>query len=224
MKKRNALEARLAAAEEIVSVLDEHCATLLAYFCYRHYDCGQGSLGFNELFRELKSLKGIVRKGFSRRTLARHLRHLVEEKQILEVREAQSNLKIKPRIYELSPYFLELTKDLFATKVLYPVQVQEEFKRLEIEPLTIVLLDILVGNCVEMMKRSIEYPEVLAAYFRENVYLHFGNLMQAFRTRVLEANEKDKAIEAVDEFDEFWKQNRNKKWANVRRELKRLET
>jgi len=201
---------RMKKLDEVVSHLDKHCGAILAYLSVIFPE----EIGFNELFRKFKKLKGAP--SFSKGTLGRHLEHLLKEQLIVVREDKDSRLKIKPRKYKLSPYFVEISQDMLEHKLLDPIDALHAMRLEEIQPLTIVLIDIFLGNICEILKNTIKYPEKIADYQRTSVfYYHFENYMKAYRARVLENNEKEKALKTIDDFNKYWVDVRNEKWGDL---------
>ncbi len=204
--------------DKAVESLDRHCSSLLAFFTVMYPD----EFGFNELHRKLRNLNKYSSQASlfkSKTTLSTHMKHLLNKQYIVVRVDKKSKLKIKPRKYTLSPYLVEISKDVINLKALSLNQALEPMRGEDIRPLTIMLIDILLRNVCEFLESVITYPEKLAALYRSVTYWHFDNIMNAYRIRVLEKGEEKAALGAISEFNNAFNEFKREKWLHLIKSL-----
>lgn len=202
------------------STLDEHCCILLVLFDFDRTKHPETTHGFNELYRRLyrDRKKGFIRRGFSRQTLSLHLKHLLE-KGLIEVREnSESNLKIKPRMYKSSKYWNDLSNLLSPIRIPKYEKIVKEFRNYETKPLTALLLGVSAQICIEVFDRSLTYPEFFSRIQRDYIYEFIENMVEVYRSIVLERQEKEEASRAIKMFDDFFLQKIREKYGSVIKE------
>lgn len=200
---------------EQFSKLDERCLILLVLFDMDRSEPQEKTRGFNELYRELreKKKKGEIKLGFTRKTLSLHLKHL-KDHGLIEVREDQtSNLKFKPCMYKASKHWDELMDDLGFMRIPKPEIILKEFKNLEIEQLTTLLLLRCHQLVIQLFERSISFPPLLNRIERDQQYEYIETIAENYQSRVFELGKNVEASKIIKRFDEYYSEKMREKYS-----------
>lgn len=211
------IKKRIEKIDQIASDLDRRCILLMMFFSVRYPKDPKKTYGFNELYRKISKIieETKIRASFTRQSLTTHLRHLLE-KELIEVDEdKESKLKIKPRRYKLSKFYVKLTEDLRPLDIPYPKDLAKRFRFRETEPLTVVLLSMYIELCFEILRKTLTYPETYGPISREYIFSYIENLTKAYRAVVFERNESENALQIFEEFREFVNQKLDDKYDKI---------
>jgi len=189
------MKKRLEKINLVLSRLDRHCLKLLILFEINYERTPEKeSFGFNEFYRKF----GKENK-FNLNVLSVHLNHLVEKK-LLEVKEeTKSKLKIKPKKYRLSRFWIDLRQDIAYFSIPDYQTFLKEFKALNVEEWSILVTTACIIYCIDIFRKSVILPELVAGTQRDIIYNYIEHLSKAFRTSVLEKNESQKALANLEE-------------------------
>lgn len=193
--------------------LDKYCDAILLIFEINH----DKELGFGELYRELIQFERVVRLTFTRPTLSRHLKHLVE-KNILEVREEiESNLTIKPKKYRLREYWAKMLR---TGKYKDYTTIMSEYEDKEIEFITYDFVGKSIDMCLEAFKESISinrkgFPTILGTSY----YLGIMNyIIDNYGKIVVDRNLDESSSSLLNDVKYSIKQILNEKEVNAKKD------
>ena len=200
-------------AKEIQKILfnlrDTHCTTFFAYLTVIYPE----EIGFNALLKALNEDR-YSKKGLSKNTLSNHLKHLLKDKYIVVREESDSNLRLKPRKYKLSPFVVEIFYDVIIRDYdLIESSILDEMRDMELEQLTIILIDIMLSILHDVLIDGIMFPDNIAEYNLDFVLQRkLGIFSTAYKKRVLENNEQEAVFKILKQFVSKWVDFREDNW------------
>jgi hypothetical protein len=194
----------------LLKIRDDHCASLFAYLTVLYPE----EIGFNALLKVLQKEKKTTQVGFSRNTLSNHLNHLLADDFVIVREDSDSNYRLKPRYYKLSPFVVEIFYDvIIRDDVLFESTILDEMKNMELKKLTITLIDIMMSILHEVLIDGIMFPDNIAEYNLDLVLQRkISILVTAYKKRVLEYDEQEAVFNILKEFTKKWVDFREDNW------------
>ena len=176
---------------------DEYCSMLLALFCVKH----PKTLGFNEIRRELSLMTNNVNT--SPNALNRHLKHLIENKVIQKKSDDESNLKIKPIHYSLTPAFTELAKDLFIVNQGLDVELlKEELKAMSVDEASRKVAFILLNDVIDEVRDSLVLDPKIAEFKQVLKSARTKVALDAYSSVINDSGNREEALIILSEINE----------------------
>ena len=173
---------------------DEYCSMLLALFCVKH----PKTLGFNEIRRELSLMTNNVNT--SPNALNRHLKHLMENRVIQKKIDDDSNLKIKPIRYSLTPTFTELAEDLFIVNQGLDVGLlKEDLKAMSVDEASRKVAFILLNDVLEEVRDSLVLDPKIADFKLLLKSARIKVALDAYSSFIKDSGAREEALKVLGE-------------------------